>query len=113
MWALGINGTNITGKNPEGRAVVGRAASRAGVFTHSAVNNDALQDAQDKVRMQKLQASVDKITARSESASGTLVEITPQAADGEVDEKSLDLILSLDAGQAQSNGQQSAAAVDV
>ncbi|CAM9623870.1 unnamed protein product, partial [Choristocarpus tenellus] len=46
MWALGINGTKETGKNKEGRELVRKGDTMARAFSHSAINHDALHDAQ-------------------------------------------------------------------
>lgn len=49
MWALGVNGSAKTGKNHEMKAIVSKCAALVGVFSHSAVNNDALRDIQTEL----------------------------------------------------------------
>lgn len=40
-WALGVNGSKATGRNPSARDVTARAASLAGALSHSAFYNNA------------------------------------------------------------------------
>lgn len=55
MWALGINGTANTGKNPEMKQLTGKTAALVGVFSHSAVNNDALRAIQTAGKEEELE----------------------------------------------------------
>lgn len=44
MWALGLAGsTASTCKKPQAKTLIGRGAALVGVYSHSAVNNDAFR----------------------------------------------------------------------
>ncbi|CAN0543987.1 unnamed protein product, partial [Laminaria digitata] len=49
MWALGLAGATSKCKNPDSKKLVGKGAALVGVFSHSAVNNDALRKVQSKI----------------------------------------------------------------
>ena len=54
-WALGVNGSVNTCKNPAMKKLINRLATLVGVFSHFAVNNDDLK------AIQKLREVFDKI----------------------------------------------------
>lgn len=54
MWAMGINGSVNTVENPEMKALVTKCAALVGIYSHSAVNNDALLEIQKTMPQDKV-----------------------------------------------------------
>lgn len=54
MWMLGIAGSASTCKNKEMKDAIQKAAALAGVFSHSAVNNDALQAVEGEMQEENM-----------------------------------------------------------
>ncbi|CAN0443297.1 unnamed protein product, partial [Laminaria digitata] len=54
MWALGINGSAKTCKNESMKPLIAKCAALVGVFSHSAVNNDALRAIQTEAKKKEL-----------------------------------------------------------
>lgn len=65
MWMLGIAGSTSTCKNTEMKDLIQRAAALVGVFSHSAVNNEALRLIQAQVQRQEMK---DEVQALAEEA---------------------------------------------
>lgn len=65
MWSLGINGSVNTCKNAEMKALVSKCAALVGVFSHSAVNNDALREIQTNMHKDK-QKEVDDLLLQAD-----------------------------------------------
>ena len=54
MWMLGIAGSAARCQNRDMRELIQRAAALVGVFSHSAVNNDALREVQRRVQEENI-----------------------------------------------------------
>lgn len=74
LWALGIAGSPRKCKNAAMKKLIGKAAALVGVFTHSAVNNDALRAIQEELSekekndLESLQYEADELEAQNEGS---------------------------------------------
>lgn len=53
MWGVGVSGSVAKQKNKKGRALVGRCAACAGMFTHSCTNSDAFRLVQETMHVKQ------------------------------------------------------------
>lgn len=88
MWALGVNGSAAAGKNREGKELISRAAGLVGVFSHSAVNNDNLQNAQELMfdrRMQQKETQAEEEAIDMESLASLAAFLNVDFEPGEIE----------------------------
>lgn len=74
MWGIGVNGSAATQKNKNGRALVGRCAACAGMFSHSCTNSDAFRllqetrNAKQREEMEQFRIDASAIEEAAEAA---------------------------------------------
>ena len=65
MWMLGIAGSDAKCQNKEMKKLIQKAAALVGVFSHSAVNNDALREVQRKVKEEEIREELEAMAAEA------------------------------------------------